>query len=299
MPFALNYSLPAADLIRQGVIDVDFFKCPAWVDTVREARELRPTYIHFPLIVTDGSGAVLHGEKGLPVDYHDIESLLRASDTHYINIHLNPNPANFPDIPLHSTEPAHEQRIIESLVADVAALVREFSADRVIAENDHHGHGRYILAACQPHVISQVINEAGCGLLLDVSHARLAAGGLGMGAREYIAQLPVDRLKEIHITGIQQMTDDLADHFKSLGINDSRAERYRNQWIDHVSLVDDDWAFMAWVAEQIQSGAWAQPWMVSLEYGGVGGFWEKIAEPEILQAQIPRLYALFGERVSE
>lgn len=57
MKFAVNYSTEGAELLRQGQIELDLFKCPAWPDLLPEARALRLAHVHFPLIV--GSGGSL------------------------------------------------------------------------------------------------------------------------------------------------------------------------------------------------------------------------------------------------
>lgn len=54
MEFAVNYSLAAADLLREEQIQVDLFKCPAWPDLIAAAQEVHPVYVHFPLRVGAG-----------------------------------------------------------------------------------------------------------------------------------------------------------------------------------------------------------------------------------------------------
>ena len=40
----------------------------------------------------------------------------------------------------------------------------------------------------------------------------------------------------------------------------------------------------------VQRGAWGQPWVVALEYGGVGPLWEAVTDADVLANQVPRLY---------
>lgn len=49
MQLAINYSPRAADLIRSGQIEIDYFKTPDWQWMVDEAKSLRPVAIHFSL----------------------------------------------------------------------------------------------------------------------------------------------------------------------------------------------------------------------------------------------------------
>ena len=57
----------------------------------------------------------------------------------------------------------------------------------------------------------------------------------------------------------------------------------------------DDWSFLAWVIDQIDNGSWGRPWIMTFEYGGVGGMWEKMTRAEILVEQIPRLYSMLNK----
>jgi hypothetical protein len=47
-----------------------------------------------------------------------------------------------------------------------------------------------------------------------------------------------------------------------------------------------------WVLDNIQSGNWNHPWVASLEYGGLGGFFGTFTDETVLLEQIPRLYRM-------
>jgi uncharacterized protein (UPF0276 family) len=61
-----------------------------------------------------------------------------------------------------------------------------------------HSRPAYVV---DPAFISSVAEQADCGFLLDLAHARVAAHYLGQPARDYLARLPLDRLVEIHVSG--------------------------------------------------------------------------------------------------
>jgi uncharacterized protein (UPF0276 family) len=93
-----------------------------------------------------------------------------------------------------------------------------------------------------PAFIARVIEGVGCGLLLDLAHARVSAHRRGQPARNYISQLPLDRLTEIHISG-------------------PRPSPANGQLVDaHEPLQEEDYTLLAWVLER------AQPQAVTLEY---------------------------------
>lgn len=54
-----------------------------------------------------------------------------------------------------------------------------------------------------PSVLSEIVRETGCGFLLDIAHAQMTSMCLRLDVKNYISQLPLNHLKELHITGIQ------------------------------------------------------------------------------------------------
>ena len=129
-------------------------------------------------------------------------------------------------------------------------------------------------------------------MLLDISHARLAAHHLGMDAWDYIHALPVERIREIHVTGIQHFDARWVALLRRAGLDAGVIQGLVGRLVDHLPLTADDWAFAAQSLDHIRRGVWGQPWIVALEYGGVGPVWEAVTDMEVLREQIPRLYEL-------
>ena len=94
-----------------------------------------------------------------------------------------------------------------------------------------------------PGFISQVIEESGCHLLLDLGHARIAAHYRGEPERDYLARHPLDRVIEIHVSG-------------------PRPGPYPDgRLIDaHQPMLEADYELLAWVLAQ------SRPRAVTLEY---------------------------------
>lgn len=262
MQFALNYSPQAAALLLEGRIAIDRFKCPPWPDLIAAASPLRPVAIHFEL------------RAGAPeppvVDWDALEAFAAETGTPTINLHLGAKRDEYPDIDHAATDPAALERITAALVRDVQAAVDRFGPERVIVENvPYHAERGQILRACvEPEVINAVVETTGCGLLLDISHGVIAARYTDRPERDYLAALPVHRLREMHVTGIHHREGRLQDH---------------------LALVDTDWANFAWVLDHIARGEWAAPWLVAFEYGGIGPIFDWRSEPDVIAAQVPRM----------
>ncbi len=53
---------------------------------------------------------------------------------------------------------------------------------------------------CEPDTFRALIDAIGCGVLLDLAHAQISAFNMGWtDPREYLAALPLEKVREIHI----------------------------------------------------------------------------------------------------
>lgn len=109
---------------------------------------------------------------------------------------------------------------------------------------------------------------------------------------DYLAHLPLNRTREIHVMGIQRADDTWAAYLQRKGLDVSLLAPYARRLMDHLPLTEEDWAFAARAFDEIRRGAWGEPWMVALEYGGVGPIWEEITDADVLRAQVSRLYGM-------
>ena len=260
MRFAVNYSTKAGILVKDGKIDCDLFKCPEWDGLLKAATPIKPVYLH--LDITVGRDR-LH-----KLNFERLREMLVETATPHVNCHL----AGMPD--LKAGNKAHHDKLLSQWVKELEVLKREFSGYPVISENlpfeplipEYH-------LASDAELISKASNETDTGLLLDISHARITADTLGIDYQEYVEKLPLDRLHELHITGVR---------------------RYHGYLEDHFEMQPEDWPSAEWAAGQIRHGAWREPEIVAFEYGGVGEWFSWRTETWALEEQVPRLYGLFG-----
>lgn len=292
MQFAVQYSAELARLLRDGRVRVDSLKCPAWPHVIKAAQELRPVYVHFPLKVGRGIGDAIDTETSQPAAWGQVEALLVQTGTPLVNLHLSPSTEDHPGIPVDSANPADVERVTEHLIRDVQAVVRRFGPERVVVENDHDNGGRHLRPALLPQVIRRVVEATGCGFLLDLSHARLAARFLHMDVGEYLAALPCRRIRELHVTGLQHVDAYWTDRLLAAGIDARTVQHYAGRLIDHLPMTDDDWGWLDRALEQVRAGAWSQPWVLTFEYGGVGPLWEAVTDAAVLREQGARFYRL-------
>ena len=302
MEFGLNFSNAAIQLYEEGVITPDVFKCPAWPDLIARAQALDlPFYIHFPLGVGAGIGDAIDGETKQPADWAKFEKMLADTGTPYLNLHLY-EPQAISAADGDSVDRFDLERTIENLIRDVEVVIARFGKEKVIVENGFNLGPDPLYPAYEAETATQVVEATGCGFLFDLSHARIAAMRLGQDYQDYISRLPMHAIREIHITGMQVVDDYWMQRAQESGLTREVIESYigpDGAWlpegkIDHLPLSTEDWLIMAWAAKQLRSGAWRIPWVISLECGGIGPFWEATFTADEMRDQVPRLQALFA-----
>jgi uncharacterized protein (UPF0276 family) len=70
----------------------------------------------------------------------------------------------------------------------------------VIVENlDYNPSGAYE-HICEPAFIRAVAERSGVGLLLDLAHAQVSAAALGMSITAYLTALPLERVRQLHVS---------------------------------------------------------------------------------------------------
>ena len=292
MDLAVNYSLAAERLLLAGRVAFDRFKLPAWPDLAKDVSARHRTHVHLPLTAGAWSRGVLDGETGKPPDWARVDQLLSDTDTALVNIHLTPTPAAHPGLDPTATDDRTQAVVAENLLRAVLELVGRYGRERVIAENDPD-NGESMRAGLMPEVISRVIEEAGCGLLLDLAHVRITAAKWGTDPRAYALALPVHRLREVHISGVQRLSGAWAQRLRE---SDERGRallaRLEGELIDHLPMTPEDWRFVTWAFGQIRDSRWRRPEVVTFEYGGIGGHWEAVTQESALAEQIPQLRKL-------
>ena len=259
MKLAVNYSTALQKLIQTEKVKVDLLKCPEWYGLVQPALSIGQVYIHFEIALG------VNNVQRLNFDL--IKRMIDLTDTKFINTHLS-----------NAAQPAGQSKnqILANWEADLAFLREQLPGMPFIAENlPWHDSLPQLELASDPELISEFLVRNDVGLLLDLSHAQITAAMTGLDYRDYVARLPLDRLEELHITGIRDYNGSMTDHFE---------------------MQEHDWPIAEWAASQIRSGAWKEPEIVAFEYGGVGDVFCWRTEESALLEQVPRLYQLFGER---
>lgn len=260
MKVFVNFSLPAAQLLRDGRIRIDGFKCHTHPEWLAMARAEAPAYVHLPVNLDEPDLAQL--------DWPMFEDMVAQTGTRFINCHLSADRRKF--------ETGDWEEVRRRWSDGLTQLVSRWGAERVTVENctyrrpDHH----WLRCAVLPEHITEVTREFGVGLLLDTAHASLSARALGMDAGEYLEQLPLDRLADWHVTGTQLVGED---------------------WRDSMPMSEEDWALAERLTALMAEGRAGVPAMTTLEYGGLGEMFEWRSDPAELEITLARLNLLAAQ----
>ena len=177
MQLACNYCPEVELLVREGKIDLDYFKFPALNYQVPLLHNTDAFEV-FAERVSALRPILLHGI------YPEMDRLIHACKTPGLSFH--------PD----------------GAIDSICALQKKYAyLDFISIENS----GAIEL---QPLVLSEIVRQSGCTFLLDVSHAYCASRRLGMDFWAYLSQLPLDRVYEIHLNGWIEKDGGIMCHVK-------------------------------------------------------------------------------------
>jgi len=254
----VNYSPESRQLFESGAIVFDRYKLPDWPHLIAEMQDRHPFYVHFTL----SAGL----RPSTTPDWGWVKELMAATDTPFLNLHLNA-----PD-DLDPLDDFYAQKVIGWMIQDVEKACREVGSEYVIVENPpwQNSLEPWLLTPALPEVTRTVIEETGCYFLLDLAHAAISARSAGVNTHEFISSLPVERLLEMHITGIHSFNGYLRDH---------------------LGMTDSDWDLFNWALQNIKLGPWHTPRFISFEYGGFGSIFRWRSDPAVLKRDVPRLYS--------
>ncbi|MDF1854000.1 DUF692 domain-containing protein [Pseudooceanicola sp.] len=175
-------------------------------DGGRPLAQLRHLAERFPISV-HGVGLSIGGDGRLDADH--LARLKHLCDWL--------NPASFSE---HLAWSTHDSAFLNDLlplpytdatltrVADHVDELQAVLGRRILLENPSS-----YLAFAESHwsetdFLREVARRTGCGLLLDVNNVFVSATNLGLDARAYIADFPLDQVGEIHLGGHDEDHDD-------------------------------------------------------------------------------------------
>ncbi|MCJ7696114.1 MAG: DUF692 family protein [Anaerolineaceae bacterium] len=236
LKLSVNYSNALQSLIRNGEVNVDAIEVVDKLSpgTILAARQALPGIgFHFH----PGRVGLLPGSQNRLKRY-----LALCPQSPHISLHLAPLP--FPLTYLafryHVYLPeSNAENRIKVFIKQVTHLKTRVSLP-IILENMPVLHPTRYRFESDPRTITRILHETDCNMLLDLAHARIAAQATAMTVEDYLLALPLDKVKQVHLSGSRTRDGVLYDA--------------------HLPLLEEDYALVKWILPRII------PDWVTLEY---------------------------------
>ena len=249
----------ARGLFAAGTLDVDYLETGGhFVERTAAEFPGQRLLLHNSLYNWSlGHPAALEQQNAVP---RTLETLA-LTQAPWLSVHLGFSAAEigFDQWTRAKTPTLPRDQLFSNICRNVRALAVAISVPLILENLDYCPGGAYE-HICEPRFIADVLGETGAGLLLDVAHARVSAARMGVPIGEYLAQLPLDRVRQIHISGPRMHDGVLADA--------------------HEPLLDEDYALLRDMLGQ------TRPQALTLEY---------YRDAAALLEQVARLRELLGE----
>jgi uncharacterized protein (UPF0276 family) len=235
----VDFSNALVDLLKEEGVTIDGVEVGPWFspDEIKRLKERLPGvpfYFH--------ASSIVSRIKVREAAITRLREYLACTQSPWLSLHIELLPWHVyllsKHLGIHLPPPdGHQatQRLIEILrkvkkVVDLPIILENLTSLPV---------EKYSYAA-SPELINHIVEETDSGFLLDIAHARIAARFQGQDVQTYIEKFPLNRVKQIHVSGVR---------IKNGHIYDA-----------HESMQERDYELLKWMLEK--SG----PEMVTLEY---------------------------------
>ena len=205
----------AIDLIARGRLQVDYLETGGhYVDRTAALLPEQPLLLH---------NAVYEWSLGDPraIERPDVVPLtlrrLHRTGAPWLSAHLGFSAAEVAfDEWMRASSPALPRDDLLANICRNARALSEAIPVPLILENLDYCPGGAYEHICEAEFIAAVIEETGAGLLLDLAHAQVSAARLGVPIGGYLARLPLDRVRQIHVSGPREIDGMLTDVHETL-----------------------------------------------------------------------------------
>lgn len=231
-----NHSAALAKLFSANLVSIDGVEFTPF-HTFNQIQMLRKAYIDLPFQFHASHLDRYPWSKQTMQRRHQV-----CSESRWISLHLSPIPAwiIYPalkfGVPLHVHSPDH---LVERMIVRIRKLKHKMLLP-IILENMPALPALDTQIESTPETISRILQETGCDMLLDLGHARIAAAHRKIDVKEYLGQLPLSSVRQIHVSGIREQNSIFFDA--------------------HETLQEEDYALLEWTLER------TLPEIVTLEY---------------------------------
>jgi len=240
MKIGCNWSTALKFLLEKDAVKVDYIKSGAYGtfnERFSSMRSMRQILLH-------GLGYFEHtGMKNIEIiDFNRANMLIKNCNSPHYGLHLSIKNS---EMYLGMTDEnifEHMSKQIQIFKKNITVpLLLENTPDTLV-DREMFDHYPYI----KPDQIKRLLIENDVSFLLDLSHAKITAQFQGWNIQDYIRELPLSLVKEIHVNGSGYDKDGFPKD-------------------THQAMENQDYNLLEWVLN------YTNPDIVTLEYNGIEG----------------------------
>lgn len=146
---------------------------------------------------------------------------LEQTKSPWLSVHLGFSAAEIQfDKTMQALSPALDRKtLLETIITNTWGLAETIDVPLLLENLDYNPGGAYEYI-CEPTFIAEVLERTNTGMLLDIAHARVSASRFGTNIKDYLAPLPMERVKQLHISGPRLVGETLRDAHEPLQAED-------------------------------------------------------------------------------
>lgn len=207
----LNYRSEISDDIIRNLNNVDFIE----INTERFFNNVKNENLNkivnsIPVILHGLSLSIGTSEEEISCDYMGkLTETLNVTNCRWFSDHIAVT--NVKDVEIRSLMPV---AFDEECIANVVSKVRQITAvtnKPFLLENITYYYTMPNSHLKESYFISEVIRRSDCGLLLDISNLYVNSVNHHYNPYEFLNEIPLDRIVEVHLAGCDYMHEMLID----------------------------------------------------------------------------------------
>lgn len=208
MKIGANYSNILINLLKTMDHNfVDYIKVPTalYPKCVNQFNvAIKPLLLHF---ACPGILEVLHPDQEKRINIEQLKYILNLTQSSVVSTHLTAHLKYFPDLKReqHSKNNILANKIRDRFLNTYKLFKDNFNIPMLIETFPYYSFAKQFLIASDPEFINDLCNCADCYLLIDISHVRVSAHYMNMDVFDYLDKLPLNRTKELHISGTSKL----------------------------------------------------------------------------------------------
>lgn len=268
MYLGCNLSTQLMELIDEKQVEVDYVKIAIKEPSEFISDELK----QYGRLMLHGIGIDIPQHLGAKYQYQDIpwDVINRQIDfceSPHLAIHCATFWKDWENGVV--TYQAIKKRMTESIQIWKSHIKVPFLIENVPYSSYYEKNAPGTIKECvNPQLIRELCHENEIGLCLDLAHAKVAAWGLGISFKDYLSELPLDCVKELHIVGTRMVDGNMRDN--------------------HIEMIEEDYEVLDWLLDG-DYGDSIRKGYLTLEYGGFGEHFAWRSDKDAIKRQLLRI----------